>query len=105
MSLIAAIDFGTTYTGFAYGRGSCLEDIRLNKPWGYNMGLEMTKTHTSVLINRNEEAEEFGIDAEYKYSQLCFHGYAKDVELYKHFKMLLYNSKVGEYISICNFYI
>ena len=89
MSLIAAIDFGTTYTGFAYGRGSGFEDIRLNKPWKNKMGLELTKTPTSVLINQSGEVEEFGIDAEYKYSMLCFYEDAKEVELYKHFKMLL----------------
>ena len=93
--MVVAIDFGTTYSGFAYGTGASLDDVKLNDIWDNRLGLESYKTSTSALINDQGKLEEFGFDAEYKYSRLCAYNYADRVELYKHFKMLLFDSKVG----------
>ena len=93
--MVVAIDFGTTYSGFAYGTGASVDDIKLNDIWDNSFGLDSYKTATSALINDKGELEEFGFDAEYKYSHLCANKDADTVELYKNFKMLLYDSEVG----------
>ena len=63
--MVVAIDFGTTYSGFANGTGESLDDIKLNSVWKNRLGLESYKTATSALFNDQGELEEFGFDAEY----------------------------------------
>ena len=49
---VVAIDFGTTYSGFAFafnqrkGEGG----IHVNKAWGYDQGAATLKTPTSLLL-------------------------------------------------------
>ena len=39
--LVAAIDFGTTYSGYAFAFPSKPADIRMNKNWGENLGFQV----------------------------------------------------------------
>lgn len=96
-SLVVAIDFGTTYSGYAYGRKGDLNHIHLNKEWNNKLGLPSLKTATSVLTGPDGKLEAFGFDAEYKYSQLLAKNDAKGLDLFKNFKMLLHNEKVCIY--------
>ena len=39
--VVAAIDFGTTYSGYAFAFTSKPDDIRVNKNWGENIGFQV----------------------------------------------------------------
>ena len=39
--LVAAIDFGTTFSGYAYSYGNAINDIKMNKNWGNSQGFEV----------------------------------------------------------------
>ena len=65
-SLVAAIDFGTTFTGYAYSfvptedQPRRHEDIRMNKNWGSSYGMEVSSAFITVnpaflCINNNIE--------------------------------------------------
>ena len=55
-SLVAAIDFGTTFTGYAYSFAPTEdqprrhEDIRMNKNWGSSYGMEVSSAF--ITVNR-----------------------------------------------------
>ena len=40
--LVAAIDFGTTFSGYAFSFTASPENIRMNKNWGENLGFQVT---------------------------------------------------------------
>ena len=42
--IVAAIDFGTTYSGYAFALKSNPTDIRINKNWGENFGFQVGST-------------------------------------------------------------
>lgn len=88
--LVAAIDFGTTFSGYAFSFETSKDDIRMNKNWGANIGFESYKTATSVLIGPNQAFKAFGFQAEKMYAE----GNKKD-SLFSKFKMALHNDKVG----------
>ena len=72
--LVAAIDFGTTFSGYAFQTKSDFKQdpIRIQGfTWttGSNAGLS-NKTPTCVLFNPSKEFDSFGIEAEDKYIQL-----------------------------------
>ncbi|XP_060566230.1 heat shock 70 kDa protein 12A-like [Ruditapes philippinarum] len=86
-NLVAAIDFGTTYSGFSYlfstdpnniitaSHGSILPDDRVP---------------TILLLNQDKSLHSFGIDAEDNYSKLMLSGKHKEYRLFREFKMALY---------------
>ena len=49
--LVAAIDFGTTYSGYGFSFKTSKDDIRMPTNWGSSMGQQCYKTPTSVLVN------------------------------------------------------
>lgn len=64
--LVAAIDFGTTFSGYAFSFKSTPGDIKMNKSWGENLGFQSYKTPTCVLVDPNGDFVAFGYDAEQK---------------------------------------
>lgn len=94
---VAAIDFGTTYSGYAYASVKDLKDDTgkiVTNIW--NSGSYMSqKAPTCILLNPDQEFDCFGYDAETKYSQMA----GEDEEDYKdwyyfyRFKMSLYNNR------------
>ena len=92
---VVAIDFGTTYSGFAFafnqrkGEGG----IHVNKAWGYDQGAATLKTPTSLLLRPDEKFDSFGYEAEEKYANFL-HGEDREYLYFKHFKMTLHNTKV-----------
>lgn len=91
---VVAIDFGTTYSGFAFafnqrkGEGG----IHVNKAWGYDQGAATLKTPTSLLLRPDEKFDSFGYEAEEKYANFL-HGEDREYLYFKHFKMTLHNTK------------
>ena len=98
---VVAIDFGTTYSGFAFsfndkkGEGG----IHMNREWGNEEGRSTLKTPTSILLRPNKEFDSFGYDADEKYVHFT-RGEEKEYYYFKHFKMELHKTKV----PICNAY-
>lgn len=101
--VIAAIDFGTTYSGYAYifrdeldkAKDSSEKRNVIYKHWqsGSDAGICSRKTPTCLLLNPKGEFDSFGYPAEGKYYNLmnddAHHGW----KFFKRFKMILLNEK------------
>ena len=96
--LVAAIDFGTTYSGYAYSfRADFLKDplkIATNQ-WQFGSSRTVAmKTPSCILFNSRRQCDSFGFDAENKYAELCLEGAHHEWFFFRYFKMLLYRNKV-----------
>lgn len=96
--IVAAIDFGTTFSGFAF---SFLHEYKKDplkistKSWNTGSGgLVSLKTSTCVLFDPTEKFNSFGYDAEEKYSNLALDDNHHDWYYFRRFKMMLYNKMV-----------
>ncbi|XP_033731605.1 heat shock 70 kDa protein 12B-like [Pecten maximus] len=96
--LSAAIDFGTTFSGYAF---SSLNDFQSSPDkvssmtWTAGSGcLQSLKTSTCVLFSPDKKFYDFGFQAEDKYSELVLEEKEKGWYLFRRFKMELYNAKV-----------
>jgi len=70
--LVAAIDFGTTFSGYAYSFKNDPLQIQTNAGW--NAGTEKLisyRTPTCVLLTSSKEFDSFGFGAENKYVKLA----------------------------------
>ncbi|CAG2200794.1 unnamed protein product [Mytilus edulis] len=95
--LVAAIDFGTTFSGYGYiSRGDYKDDPTMvyGRIWHSNSqpGLSL-KTPTCILFNQNQVFESFGGAAEDKYTELAQAEEHMDWFFFKRFKMQLYDKK------------
>lgn len=95
--LVAAIDFGTTYSGYAYSfRGDFQEDplkIVTNQWRDGTTGSVAMKTPSCILFDDKQHCHSFGFKAENKYANLCLENKHHDWFFFRHFKMLLYDKK------------
>ena len=93
-TLAAAIDFGTTFSGYAFSLKSQKDEIKMNKNWGAELSCQSYKTPTCVLTKPDGTFHSFGYTAENYYSQLDTNevkvGGPNGYNLYKHFKMVLH---------------
>nr|XP_034302783.1 heat shock 70 kDa protein 12A-like [Crassostrea gigas] len=95
--LVAAIDFGTTYSGYAF---SLLNEykkdpmaISTNKWTAGSGGLVSIKTPTCVLFDSTGKFHSFGYEAEENYSNLALEDEHQNWFYFSRFKMILYNKK------------
>ncbi|KAK2840494.1 hypothetical protein Q5P01_014234 [Channa striata] len=99
-SYIIAVDFGTTFSGYAYSLTPRNAEITLHlKTWGKLLSLQTTKTPTCILFDEQEEFLKFGFEAKMAYNnmrgeeaQKCF--------FFEGFKMALYGTKVNSHMMI-----
>ena len=96
--LVAAIDFGTTFSGYAF---SFLHDYKRDplkistNSWTAGVGQLMTlKTSTCVLFDTVGKFHSFGFEAEEKYSNLALDDKHHDWYYFRRFKMMLYDKMV-----------
>ena len=97
--VVGAIDFGTTYSGWAY---SFLHEYQSEpakayvKQWNSGSGSLVTeKTPTCALISPNgQKLEAFGYEAENRFRELIEQDRHKDYYYFRRFKMSL-NKEVG----------
>lgn len=96
--MVVAIDFGTTYSGYAFSLGTEFESeptkISSNKPWNASQGLVSHKTPTCVLLKPDKSFYKFGYEAEDKYNDIA--GSGNDYRLYyyfRRFKMALHSCR------------
>ena len=103
--VVAAIDIGTTYSGFAF---SFKHDYKKDptqvstKTWNSSSGnLLSLKTPTVILFTPDGEFNSFGYEAENKITDLEQEEpeEARKWMLFQRFKMKLYNSVVSKHIS------
>lgn len=97
--IVAAIDFGTTYSGYAFSQKSHFEKdptlhIIMNKWEGGTLMSE--KAPTCVLFDKDGDFESFGFEAEERYMDLTMD---EDEDInswyyFQRFKMALHGQKV-----------
>ncbi|VDI47076.1 Hypothetical predicted protein [Mytilus galloprovincialis] len=100
---VAAFDFGSTHSGYAFSARSSPNSIVTSK-WEHN-GLLFHKAPTSVLVNKKNEFVAFGFDAEDKYIMNMENSFwdsddsdeeTNDVNRYfNRFKMALHNETLN----------
>lgn len=96
--VVAAIDFGTTFSGYAYA----MRHDFLNKPpkittpnWIGGGNIISSKNPTVLLLDSKQKFVAFGFEAEDKYAELAADGEHKDYYFFRRFKMSLYNATVS----------
>ena len=93
--LVVAIDFGTTFSGYAFSFRTNPNDIKMNKNWGGNLGFLSYKTPTTVLVDSRGKLQAFGFEAEEQYANFEEEETTPDkCALFKKFKMMLHGKKV-----------
>ncbi|XP_062584984.1 heat shock 70 kDa protein 12A-like [Saccostrea cucullata] len=86
--LVAAIDFGTTYSGYAYSFKDNWAKVVANK-WASG-NLMSHKAPTALLLNPDQSFNSFGYEAEKNYSELDeYGGKCEDYYFFHRFKMIL----------------
>lgn len=104
--IVAAIDFGTTFSGYAFSfRHEYEQDpLRVNaSQWttGSRMSISL-KTASTVLFRPDKSFDSFGFEAEDRYSELALDDEHRDWFYFRRFKMMLYGMQVI-FIYACNF--
>ena len=103
--MVVAIDFGTTFSGYAFSFKKSPEDIKINNNWGSGVGFGAFKAPTCVLVNPQGNFQAFGFEAEDQYRKMVEDANTDISQwgFYKHFKMILYHKKVfhidGRYVT------
>ncbi|XP_045169880.2 heat shock 70 kDa protein 12B-like isoform X2 [Mercenaria mercenaria] len=91
---VAAFDFGTTYSGYAF---TFRHDSQKAQTYhGWNAGSEKLismKTPTCILLSPDRKFHSFGSKAENKYSSLAEDDQHKGWLLFRHFKEILDNNE------------
>lgn len=95
--MVAAIDFGTTFSGWAYSFKHEFMSDPTNihaKSWYTGTNIS-SKSPTAVLIKPDGETfDAFGYEAENKYAELCRVGEHRDWYFFNRFKMMLHDNPV-----------
>lgn len=96
--VVAAIDFGTTYSGYAFSfkhRDQDVDSIHMMRKWeGGDPGVSNQKTPTTLLLKPNGEFHSFGFGARDHYHDLE-EAEAKKWYYFEKFKMSLHSSQVS----------
>lgn len=92
--LVAAIDFGTTFSGFAFSTRHDFEKDPTNtniKRWiDPTSSMVYNKTSTCILFTKEKKFNSFGFEAEAKYLDLVLDNEHKNWYFFRRFKMTLY---------------
>ncbi|XP_069009711.1 heat shock 70 kDa protein 12A-like [Embiotoca jacksoni] len=97
---IIAIDFGTTYSGYAYSLTSRQADVDPHVHlWGSEVSLRTSKAPTCILFNDHEEFVSFGYKAQKAYLKMRGEE-ARSFFFFENFKMSLYGTKPNRDLNI-----
>jgi len=93
---IVAIDFGTTYSGFAFSFNKEQGDdsIFMNTDWVNEQGHRTSKTPTCLLLKPDQSFDSFGYKAVEKYTNLKSLSEETEYFFFQNFKMFLHNDEV-----------
>lgn len=103
---VVAIDFGTTYSGYAFSFKADFQQNPLKittNNWEYKQTgspFVSSKAPTCALFTPDKDFHSFGFEAEDHYTKLAIKGQHNDWFFFKRFKMLLYDNKVRFYLII-----
>ena len=102
---VAAIDIGTTYSGYAFSsRDDFKKDplmIVINQAWNVGSQRHISlKTPTCLLLDDKEELVSFGYEAENKYSDIVIDRKQNEYLFFLRFKMQLYKNKVNNLYNL-----
>ena len=98
--VVAAIDFGTTYSGYAFSFIRDPDSIHMMRKWeGGDPGVSNQKTLTTLLLKPNGEFHSFGFSARDFYHDLEEHE-ARKWLYFEKFKMTLHSSQVSQSIIV-----
>ena len=96
--IVAAIDFGTTYSGWAYSaRMDFVKDptrVFLKQWTDPTSTMIYNKTSTCILFDEKEKFSRFGFEAEAKYLDLAFENKHNSWYFFRRFKMCLFKIQV-----------
>ena len=92
VQITAAIDFGTTYSGYAYSYQHNQAKVYVNSYWPD--GSSHWKVPTAILFDEHQNFVAFGGEAEDKFSQLAESEKEHICYYFSRFKMLLSEEKV-----------
>ena len=96
--LVAAIDFGTTFSGYAFSlrHEFNADPLKANaNQWSVGSRSSISlKTPTCVLFSPDKKFDSFGYEAEDKYTTLALDNKHHDWYYFRRFKMLLYENMV-----------
>ena len=102
---VAAIDFGTTFSGYAFGTIADLkkDPTKTFAPHWHaaDGGLVSSKTPTTVLLDKDEKLVDFGFGAETAYAELSENEEHEEYYYFQRFKMMLYD-KVRTSVRECS---
>lgn len=103
--LVAAIDFGTTYSGYAFSLKHDYQadpsKVSTNQNWfAGSMQLVSLKAPTVVLFDENKKFHSFGYEAENTYTELSLDNEHHNWHYFKQFKMRLHEQKVQTLINM-----
>lgn len=100
--LVAAIDFGTTFSGYAFSsKHDFVKDptkASLRRWIDPISSMMHCKTSTCILFTEDQEVDKFGFEAEAKYLNLISDNNHNNWYFFKKFKMSLYEMQVN-YLS------
>lgn len=97
--LVAAIDLGTTFSGYAFSTRNDYENnpLKISAP-NWSSGNEQlkvaSKIPTCILFYPTGKFHSFGYDAEEMYSDLALEDKHHHWYYFRRFKMMLYNNEV-----------
>jgi len=93
--VVAAIDFGTTYSGYAFSFTRDPDSIHMMRKWeGGDPGVCNQKTPTTLLLRPNGDFHSFGFGARDFYHDLE-EAEAKKWYYFEKFKMSLHSNQVN----------
>jgi hypothetical protein len=96
--MVAALDFGTTFSGYAFSMRHEFEaeplKIHCNIWDGGARALSSIKTPTCLLLDKEKKFVAFGYEAENQYADLVMDKEHDDYYFFHRFKMNLHNNKV-----------
>ena len=94
--IVAAIDFGTTYSGYAFSfKDDYKKDptkISANNWVAGSRCLVSMKAPSTILLDENKKFVAFGYEAEDQYSDLTLDGDHEKYYYFRRFKMLLFSA-------------
>ena len=98
---VAAIDFGTAYSGYAFSSTDRFKrdplEIRANQIWNAGSQNQLSlKTPTCLLLDDKEDLVSFGYEAENKYSNIVSENKQNEYFFFQRFKMHLYKNMVNK---------
>ena len=97
--VVAAIDFGTTYSGYAFSFTRDPDSIHMMRKWeGGDPGVSNQKTPTTLLLKPNGEFHSFGFGARDFYHDLE-EVEAKKWYYFEKFKMSLHSNQVRNNVT------